>query len=119
MFNITIKNKSSLVFVFISVSFISIFLFISIFHKYFLFFLNLFCLGETHVINDDKQESAFEEEVECVDAIRKHRRKSLTYTRAANSIESALDEINYDSPPLNEELKNLSSGFVPNRPFHG
>ena len=41
-----------------------------------------------------------EVEVECANAIRKHRRKSLTYTRAANSIASALDETNYDSKPL-------------------
>ena len=99
MFNITIKNKSSSVFVFISVSFISLF----------------------HLLYFRRKESASEEEVEveCANAIRKHRRKSLTYTRAANSIASALDETNYDSPPLNEELKNLSSGFVPNRHFHG
>ena len=56
--------------------------------------------------------------VEAPTERRKHRRKQLTYTRNVHSIESALDEDNYELLPIPRQ-ENTIEGFFPDYDDNG
>ena len=63
--------------------------------------------------SDNESEKDDSETETCVSIEkRKHKRKSLTYMRKVNSIESSLDEKNYNPLILPEEKREITGKFL-------
>ena len=77
----------------------------------FLFILLIILIidGDEAEFEEDEEEVIIEEEGLTR---RKHRRKTLTYQQQVNSIDSALDETNYDPVPVPETVINIT-GYLP------
>ena len=77
-------------------------------------FISLDHVDESYSSESDKESEKDDSETETSISIekRKHKRKSLTYMRKVNSIESSLDEKNYNPLILPEEKREIT-GEIP------
>ena len=66
------------------------------------------------LVNESRNDSSNEEEVNNLLNRRTHRKKKLTYSRNVNSMDSALDETNYHMIELPEERKRIT-GYLPSK----